>query len=42
MNCIGPWAPAVLLLRIRLKPVSTRFTAASTRRETPKRRSARR
>ena len=37
MNCIGPWAPAVLWLRIRPNALSTRFTAASTRQLTPKR-----
>jgi hypothetical protein len=38
MNCIGPRAPAVLLLRIRPNADSTKFTAASTFQETSKRR----
>ena len=40
MNCIGPCAPAVLLLRSRPNADSTKFTAASTFHETSNRRSA--
>ena len=40
MNCIGPWAPATDVPRMRPMPVSTRFTAASTFQGTPKAASA--
>src|SRR4051812_28515506 len=39
MNCIGPWAPATLVSRMRPKSDSTKLTAASNCHDTPDRRS---